>query len=219
VNSWGGDRSWWNANSEMRWFGLGQYLSFPGENVSLPTDIYTSQYTIDSLQQIKNYIAIIELPSTPSAAKKNYTLIVKQKLSRYTTSIKKEKKYLYYVKAPLRLFKRFFVHSGTYNLFHKPFNKLNPLEMIVKVFYSGLYILTLLAGAVGIIFMIFHEYQHPSKVMIVSIALYSILLFPLILRQIEYRYFIPAYPFVLVIACYFSMLALRRIKPTLFHSV
>jgi hypothetical protein len=216
VKSWGGDRTWWNPDSEMRWFGVtGVNRNSPdlsdSKQVELPDYIYTSQFNLDSLKAIKNTIAFIDNPATSLEDKQFYTKNVKQKLEKYTESVQKEKKTLYYIKAPLLLLKRFFVHSGTYNLFNKPYGKLNIPEAFLKIFYSLFYLFSVATGFCGIAVILYRHFNHAFKLIIPLTALYSIILFPVLLKQIEFRYFVPAYPFLLVCGCYFIIFILKKI--------
>lgn len=214
VKAWGGDRTWWNPNAEIRWFGLVESQegrTSPLEtNATLPENIFTSRFNIDSLRMIKNYIQKINEKETPADVANAYTTLVKTKLNAYTLSVKEEKPFLYYIEAPILLLKKFFVHSGTYNLFNRPFRELSYLELLVKIFYSMIYAGTIVFGVAGIFWMGIRKTIEPLAVFIVALCLYSILLFPFVLRQIEFRYFVPAYPFMTMIACYF-LLTLGRI--------
>jgi hypothetical protein len=217
VKSWGGDRTWWNPGSEMRWFGVVESgsvtnQSMGNQNISIPSDIYTSRFNERSLDTIKWYISKINAEKTSIRQRVYYTAIVKKKLITYTESIKEEKPFLYYVKAPLLLFKRFFIHSGTYNLFNKTFNNLTLLEKAVKIFYSLVYLLVLFSGMLTLLIMVFRHHHNPSITLIAFVLLYSIIVFPFVLRQIEFRYFVPAYPFLLIMACYGVTLVTNTLK-------
>ncbi len=214
VKSWGGDRTWWNPVAEITWFGVKVNQREGVEplqtrNVHIPTYIFTSQFTMDSLITIRSYIHLIDLHSTSETQRSMYTQIVKSKLQAYTESIRKEKPFLYYVKGPLVLLKKFFLHSGTYNLFNKSFEQLSLLMKSVKVFYSLVYLFTILMGFVGIVWMLFKRHYTIHSFLLIGIPLYSTLFFPFIFKQIEYRYFVPAYPFIIVMAAY-SILSIAR---------
>ena len=208
VKSWGGDRTWWSPTAEIRWFGLtednpGKSRPLEDKNVSLPDYIFTSRFSLDSLVMIKEYLQIIDNESTSDSQRTYYTRIVKEKLVHYTQSVEEEKPFLYYVKGPLMLLIKFFVHSGTYNLFSKPYGSLSKLELMIKIFYSALYLLTLLTGTVGTLWTLVRGWNNPLAILLAGMTLYSALFFPIILRQIEFRYFVPAYPLMTIMACYF----------------
>ena len=207
VKTWGGDRTWWNPGSEMQWFGLTGFDTTekdfqPIESISIPPEIYTTRFNKDSLELIRTYIYKINHSQRSVEEEAYYTRLVKNKLDAYTQSIKEEKKFLYYFKAPVKLFVRFFFHSGTYNLYDRSFENLNVIEKSIKIFYSLLYVCVVLTGLTGMIAAMINHNKNPVIMLIALTLLYSVVLFPIILRQIEYRYFVPAYPFLLVMACH-----------------
>jgi hypothetical protein len=206
VKAWGGDRTWWNPGSEMQWFGVSDHQSKIESNPpDLPDHIYTSKFNVDSLSSIRNQIKIIDSDETKPKDKLILTGIVKDRLSRFAQSIIDEKPFLYYVKGPLILLKRFLVHSGTYNLFNQSYANLGPFTRSIKVFYSLFYWATLTFGLMGL--LVSHRLWSDARIILLGfILLYGTLLFPFFLRQIEYRYFVPAYPFLQI----FSVLGFVR---------
>ena len=224
VKSWGGDRTWWNPKAEIRWFGLterqqGRSRPLENGNVSLPEYIFTSKFSSDSLVAIKKNIQTIDADGTPDSVCVALTSLVKKKLVNYTTSLKEEKPFIYYVKAPLLLVKKFFIHSGTYNLFNKPFQELSPIALLTKVFYSILYLVTILGGMVGIVWAVRRRWTSPITLLLTGATLYSVLFFPVVLRQIEFRYFVPAYPLMTVMACYFFLQVARFVRSLYFKPI
>jgi len=216
VKSWGGDRTWWNPSAEIRWFGVKDVSesirSLEGKKISLPDYIYTSAFSIDSLTFIKSQVELINLPGISDSLRKTTTQLINNKLSTYTKSIKKEKPFLYYIKGPVILLKKFLFHSGTYNLFNKPFGLLSPLMLLIKIFYSGLYVITIVFAFCGILLALKKSHINPHLLLLISVPLYSMIFFAFIFRQVEYRYFVPAYPFMVVLASYFILELGRWLK-------
>ena len=95
---------------------------------------------------------------------------------------------------PLILCKNLLINSGSYYL---PIKQDSPcyhsFQFLIKIFQSFLYYFTLIVGSIGLIKMLF---AIPNTFILALIPLYLILFFPLYLRQTEWRYFVPSYPFL-----------------------
>jgi hypothetical protein len=172
-------------------------------DAELPGDIYTSKFNRDSLLLIREkYYALLYDISLSDETFKEYKHYVSSRLAAYTRSIKAEKKFLYYIKAPLRLTKIFFIHSGTYNLFAKSSAELNPLEYFFKLFYSAFYLAVMVLGFIGLILLLKQSLRAENCTLITGIVLYTTVIHPIVLRLCEARYFVPAWPFLIVCAAY-----------------
>ncbi|MDP2921175.1 MAG: hypothetical protein Q8O12_02220 [Candidatus Omnitrophota bacterium] len=208
VQSWGGDFSWWDPKAEINWFEYidnREDLKRQIKNVDFPKYIYTSKFDNKDLLAIKEYIALLKDKSLPKDKRDEYAQIVANSVNEYTHSIKKEKPYVYYVYAPLRLFVKFLFHSGTYNLFNRTYAKLNVIELMFKVLMSLIYIFVVIGGSIGILILFFRNYVINKKLLIPVLSLYFITIFPFVFRYCEYRYFAIGYPFMLICALYFCL--------------
>lgn len=206
LQSWGGSFVWWDTGAEIRWFGFGESIEF-GKGVerktSLPSYIYTSQFNEDSLLIVRSKVLIILNDTTKTNEEKRIlTDEVKASLDKFTISVKKEKPFVHYIKAPLLFLKTFFVHSGTYNLFAKSAAELNKVEYLTKIFYSLLYIFTLLFGFLGALLLFKKSMSFNAITLLVGIIAFTSLVHPVILRLTESRYIIPAWPFIIICASY-----------------
>jgi hypothetical protein len=217
VMSWGGDRTFWEPKAEIRWFGLREAGKEGGtpmkdKDIVIPSYIYTSRYSYDSLLQIREYVAELQDSSTSKEKFHYLNLLTKYKLQQYIRSIKSEKPFLYYIKAPALLLKKFLFHSGTYNLFLKPADSLSKPEYLMKVFYSLLYLVVITFGIAGALLLISFNFKWSAQLIMPAFTLFSVFIFPCLIRQIEYRYFVPAYPFTLVCAVFCLNLVYEKIK-------
>jgi hypothetical protein len=109
---------------------------------------------------------------------------------------------LYYVIAPIMRTKTFLIHSGTPNLFLTLTSQLNPVAYTIKIFYSLIYLLVIGFGAIGMILLFKKSVLLNPVLLITGIVFYTILIHPVILGMCEKRYFVPAYPFMLICAVY-----------------
>jgi hypothetical protein len=209
VRSWGGSDQTGEPMAEIRWFGLHDVLPPQLHNVkvSLPNDIYTSKFNYDSLLVLRNqlteYISGEDKPSTVHSQKRETLLAtIRAKCLLYAASVKNERPFLYYFKAPLKRTKAFLVHSGTPNLFLTLTPQLGPVSYIIKVFYSLLYLGIISLGIIGILLLSMESLRLNPVVLITGLVIYTIIIHPIILGTCEKRFFVPAYPFMLVCAVF-----------------
>lgn len=216
MNSFGGSMVWWLPGSEITFFiPLPEKIKLRKETI-LPDYIYTKEFNYDSLLLVKNMIHLTKSDSISTLDRQLLEKQVISKLDRYSNSIKTEKPFLYYIQSRIHIFKTFFIHSGTYNLFNKASFELNRFEYSIKVFYSLLYVFVVIGGYFGLITFLFSWMNNIKTLLISCIGLYSALVFPIILKMDEYRYFVPGYPIFIIGATYVTITLYsvinRRIK-------
>jgi hypothetical protein len=208
VSSWGGANQYWEPDAEIRWFGVEDGLppELHNRSVSLPDYIYTSKFNYDSLlalkKQLSIYISNESNPNADSVKMKSLLATIRTKCFFYANSIKTEKPFLYYIKAPIMRTKHFLVHSGTYNLFVTLTSQLNTVQYCVKILYSLFYLFIIGFGAIGILILFRQSILVTPVIMITAIVVYTIVIHPVVLGVCEKRYFVPAYPFMLIFAAY-----------------
>lgn len=219
IKSWGGSFTWWDPSAEIRWFGVREAPSggvevLEDKNVSLPKYIYTSKFNYDTLvalkKQLAYYMANAPVTHDDSIKMKPLLSTIRSKLFLYTYSIQQERPLLYYIVAPVVTMKKFLVHSGTYNLFSTPADKLGVFDYVVKIFYSLLYIAVVLFGFGGILLLLKQSFTFKPAVLITCIVAYTIFMYCMVFRYCESRYFVPAYPFMLVCATYFIQVVMSK---------
>ncbi len=197
IQSWGGDLIWWNKKAEITAFVSTVPKSYAEQHEMLntfPSYIYTSRYNKDSLIGIQKFFrGELEL--------KDEAII--SSLNRYKKSFKEEKPCHYYITAPLRLSYNFLFHSGTYNFFNKSFNELNIFEKVIKIFYTIFYLVILVFGLIGLFILLNNNHKSMKNLLLIITSIYIILLASFIIRRIEYRHFVFAYPYFVVFSAYF----------------
>jgi hypothetical protein len=213
IQSFGGNSVFWDARSELRWFGYGKEDLRLGTGVKddtqLPDDIYTSAFNRDSLLIVRRDCeAFLFDTLLNEEEKENCKARVFWRMEKYTRSVKVENKYVYYVRAPLRNIRWLIIHSGTYNLTGKSWIEMSFPEKMLKLFYSAFYMVVLLLGLCGMFVMIFKSRQNSSLLLFALPVLYTILIHAVVLRFSEARYFVPVWPMVIV--CGASLVQLLR---------
>jgi hypothetical protein len=216
VKSWGGDGVYWNPGAEITLFidndATARVTKKYNTIQDLPDYIFTSTYNADSLRKVKEYYSQAEKLKQDNTL---YDRWLVTNLKQYREDFIEEKPFHYYIVAPLILLQKYLFHSGTYNLSNTPFDKQNIIQKVYKLFYTALYGVVLMNGFAGIIWVLYKN-RIASVWLWAAIPLYITLLGPVVLRAIEYRYFVAAYPFLLVLGCYFivqiweNLLQLKR---------
>jgi hypothetical protein len=212
VSAWGGDYNWWDPDADIRWFG--RKADPPGrvpltdKEIFPPPYIYTSKFNEDSLKRLRVVFMQLEAVNyngyddSLSAYGQKYRFF-RDKLNSYTVSIKNENPFVYYVRGPWNAFKRFLFYSGTNELFYYiPDDKFTAGEYLFQMFYCGFYILTLSFGFIGILLMCKSLVQLKLQSIFMAIPVYTVLIHPIILRLVERRYFLPAWPFLIICGLY-----------------
>ncbi|MDW8303196.1 MAG: hypothetical protein RML38_12100, partial [Bacteroidia bacterium] len=217
IASIGGDKTFWNPNAEIMVFydsRINKLVPARYQNPEdLPKYMFTSYYNADSLRKLREWYYLAD--TTSSVELQNYAdSVVIATIERYKTSFIKEKPFYYYIVAPLRILMKFLVHSGTYNLNSVPFEQLSVYKKILKIAYSALYYFTWLFGIIACSIVLFHLplQHHFHSVLVALTGIYPIVLFPIIYRSAEYRYFALSYPFLFMVAVWLLSIILTKLK-------
>ncbi len=202
TTSFGGSIVWWRPGSEMSFFKTSPNIKT--SKVTLPNYIYTSKFNNDSLIVVRDLIEKLDSKNISTKTKNNIDNKIKIMLNTFTKSIKDEKPFLYYIGSRIKVLKSFFITSGTQNLFRKESSKLNLINLLIKIFYSGLYLSIVLLGFLGNFSMLafYRKVRNIDYFLISSVGLYLALAYPLLFKLDENRYFAPAYPFFVISACF-----------------
>lgn len=223
IQSWGGEYAPGSDKSLLYWFGYrNPYVAkFNGGADPIPDYVYTSKFNKDSLLKLKQLFTSLEDSAISAPDKENspQAKLIVSKFNEYTASIKAEKPFLYYVKAPLIYLKDFFVFKwASYNVmgyaaYHKGifkyYNnlnyvaiklfKVNPIDRLYMIFDY----LILLFGVLGGFLMLKESFKNAFLLVLIAIPAYTIVVHPFLLRLMINRYLMPAWPFIIVCAAWF----------------
>ena len=197
TEAWGGDINFGLPHSDARWimgFENDQYLNhwFVHEQMQpVPIYAHTSRFNGDSLLWIRQESQRTLYGSMSSVERTRRQQIVKQKLIAYTASIRSEKPFLYYVRAPLRIAYRFLIGvSGSHFLEDVVANRR------VHTILFWYHLLLLGVGSLGLLLLFLSEIRNfglPSVAWLGSV--YVVVVLCVFLRHAETRYLVPAWPF------------------------
>ncbi len=222
IRSWGGSADYTDNNSPLLWFGfhiegMPNPKDFKG---SLPDYIYTSRFNEDSLVRIKNKVIALNDSILSPEERHSYQNMVEEKLGRYATSIKEEKPFLYYVKAPFFYCLPRFLVGPEVKLYMKRFQITGAIGSVTQSIFTFYYCVVLVLGITGICMLVFQGVlRNPLVLIIACIPIYTILVHAIILRVTSNRFLMPAWAFLLVCAAYtiFLILSFCRKKVRYFQ--
>lgn len=188
VQAWGGDFVFWEKTSAGCYF-----EPTPGIKCEfiLPDRALADGYTKEDVQEVRDLFVSFQQTKDPLLEK-----IVTEKFNALTSSYKQRRPADYYVVSRLILAKRFLVHSGSYYLpIHNTNPCFNPWQYAIKGLQSALYWLALLVGFPGLFWL---AYQRREFGVFLFLPLLLVILFPLIVRGVEWRMFQGVVPLLLI---------------------
>lgn len=180
----------------------GKYQTFINL-AAVPAYSFTSKFNKDSLQKLNQLMDTIRLHTTKwdNKTETAYAILLTNKIKDYTTSLKNEKPFVYYVKAPLILMKRFLFNSGSPVLLDTPVSLHTPILFALKILFAILYYLVVIFAVLGILLKMNKILRFKSlEFLVMGIVLYVLIIHPLILRYSVTRYLVPAYPFMVILS-------------------
>lgn len=167
-----------------------------------PDRIFSANLTMNKIEEAR--MIYLDYQKHTSDSLNNLTV---QKFNTLTDIYKKERTFSYYIIRPIMLSNHFLFHSGSYFL---PIKKdsacYQSYQWMLKLSQSILYYLCLIFGFLGTI-LIFRK--NPLSFIIPIIPIYLIILYPMVFSFTEFRYFMPAYPFLLI-GLTFMLLKINR---------
>lgn len=204
IIAWGGDIQPWAKSSAGQWFFECKSIAKPIE--LLEKDDLPSNFTLDSLHNIKSAYTKIHSDSIPFEEKKILTSYVIRSANLFEESYKKEKPFRYYVLNKLRLMKLLVFRERLDNL---PFPKLTDMSVYHKIIKGGYFILLLFINFFGLIgcFLVLHK-----KIHLAWLPITFILLLGVVFGYAEQRYLVPVYPFLLIFTAYLLGTIISRFK-------
>jgi len=238
VQSWGGAADIPDPHSALSWFGGLLFPGEPDvkEYDSLPDYIYTSKFNKDSLYLLRSKVrsfmamqkpavdsfyrstnkdwnrafAILYTPLKPvSPAAAALQNDIDNRFDTYKVSIKKEKPFVYYVKARIILLRKFLFENNE-EYFKR--GQIPGLGKFMKYFYHFYYLFLLISGIIGIVFLLWKGIRSNYLALLICIIpAYAIIIHSVVLMVADNRYLMPAWPFVIACAGYMVMIIYKKV--------
>lgn len=233
VQTWGGAVDLPDPHSALSWFGGILFPGEPDASIykydSIPGYIYTSAFNKDSLyklrKEVREFIAM-QKPAVDSFYRskdsdwyKAFSILYKPlkpvskqaaalqididtKFDRYKNSIKAEHPFLYYVRSRIVLLRKFLLENNEKFLTR---GQIPGMKKLSSIFFHAYYYLILFFGITGIAILTWKGFRNNMLLLLLCIIpAYTILIHPII-RIVDNRYLLPAWPFLIVCAAYTIM--------------
>lgn len=193
IIAWGGDIQPWAKDTEGEWF-----FSNISDKATEPSndDIYTSQYNLDSLKQLRTAYVIAHNDTTALKIRKEYGEKMLEASQRYLQSYKSEHFFRYYVLNRIKLLWKFLVPKRLDDL---PLPRLDQMNIIQKAVKAGYYLLLVFVnvfGFIGALIIIRKKVYFPLIPLSLLITLGPFMGF------LEQRYLLPIYGFFVIFTAF-----------------
>ena len=193
IAAWGGSIQSWDKRAAGCIFEprFNQDCTF-----EYPDYVFTSKYNFEDLEQLRQeYIEVcLSFNADEDRA-------VASKFGQYKDAFIKEHPLRYYLLAPLQLSFEMIFHSGSYNIATIGSGWLKWPSLLFKIMQSILYYLMLLLGVFGLLRFL----QSPFILNLIFTPCIILVLFGMILKAPEFRFFIHAYPVLVISAIIFAL--------------
>jgi hypothetical protein len=186
----------------------GGYVRDDGMLHRIPAYAYTSKFNEDSIAIIRSLITMSIDPKLSLDERDKYLKILTTKLDAYSQSIRNEKPYVYYIKAPFNNVSRLMDFSSQMCIlfFVKKYGG------YMHSFYGYLYLLTIYSGFWGMCLLFAKSIKDPLLLFIPTIPFYTIFVHSFVVRATENRYIIPSYPFIIICGIFLFFWIFTKVK-------
>ncbi|MBO0359764.1 hypothetical protein J0X19_17515 [Hymenobacter sp. BT186] len=212
VAALGEDPVEWNSTSLMSWL----IRPAPAPQAAPQPWQLTQQGTYDSLRWVRQRLQLAR-PSAGllTATQNNGDSQAAAALRRFHDAVVQEKPWLYYVVAPLRLTYYLVLTGGGNSIFAWPFGELALWQKAIRLLFTCTH--WLLMGAALCSYCWWPRPRSAGWLLVRLPPIFVILLFVVVLRYVEARYFIVVYPLALLTGTVWLTQLAGRIAPQLFR--
>ncbi|MFA6922796.1 MAG: hypothetical protein WC223_00945 [Bacteroidales bacterium] len=201
IRAWGENFINWDKKTAGNYF----WPWIFGNDYTLPDFVESSSCTKKDIEKTRDLLLEFKLHKNDSLEK-----FIVARFNQHKQAFIREKPFQYYFLSYIRLIRNYTIHSGSYYLpISKNFSYYKPYQFYIKFVQSLLYYIALLFGITGLVMLTIKKRKY---FIFLSIPLFLIIIYPVIFRYCEARYFMPFYPFAAMGVVYFIMFFLRKIK-------
>ncbi|MEZ0487124.1 hypothetical protein [Fibrella aquatica] len=220
CQTYGEDFSYWFPNTGIRWiqgWGNNNFLPpvrwYVKEDLGPPPNyVYTARFNRDSITSVRNLCYRLgNGPELDSVQRSIISAQIKEKLNRYTRSVREDNPLVYYVWAPLR-YTFTFLHGSWGYTFLDDIVKTQWPRFLLRLYH---YIFVLIPGLLGLVLLTQRGLKRDDRLLFIPLAFaYCIVVYVMVLRHPETRYLAPFYPFLVLsaVTLFLSIIRYRQSK-------
>ncbi|MEZ0538241.1 hypothetical protein [Fibrella arboris] len=224
CQTYGEDFSFWFPNTGIRWiqgWGNNNFLPpvrwYVNEELGPPPNyVYTAKFNLDSVTSVRNLCYRLgNGPVLDSVQRSAISAQIKEKMNRYTRSVREDNPLVYHVWAPLR-YTFTFLHGSWGYTFLDDIVRSHWPRFLLRVYH---YIFVLIPGLLGLVLLTRRGLKHDARLLLIPLSVaYCIIVYVVVLRHPETRYLAPFYPF-LVLSAVTTFLSIARSRQSQNRSV
>lgn len=196
-------------NSHSTWFNN----RFEAPSVKIPPNsifperTFVGEMTLDSLIRARELMHKVVDKSLPPQERIASDKEAARILNKFTLTLKEENPFDYYLMNRIRLFFSF-LEPNTPKLFkHGPY----PVNIAISFMDVIFSVLIKYGGLIGLFYLFFRRFKDLTYyIFYLSVPVYLFILFPIVLRLDETRFFYLSYPFLLIL--FLNLLNILRLK-------
>lgn len=203
VQLYGGHTMWWDDRSHVAWFNAGDVMTGLAKNTNgLPPPAWftTPAFNMDSLVDISAQTQDVLQTPMDSAQREQRMLALVARYGRYADSAREHFPVRTSVAARLMTTWNFCWQYGSAGLFYNPWEKSSLPAKAMKTYQGAVYLCALFVGAAVGLWRMFDRRAATALRCIAAMAVIGLLVYPLLFRFTEYRYSVPCFPFLLILA-------------------
>jgi len=195
IGTIGEEPAWWNASNDIAWFYKPMAETAPNF-CGQASKLAPPAFTYDSLLLVRCRLVLAQDPARPQAARQAAMSQAVRALATYSRAYRRHRPFRALVVAPLKLaYYLIFAHPGDY-VFQRPFAELSPLKKTLKILVHLWYLFLVGMGVVGTLLAGWRA--RPEALLSKAVPVYVVVILCFVLHQVEARYFVVAYPFVVL---------------------
>jgi hypothetical protein len=210
ISAWGGETGEFYDHSEASWFHYAKGKEV--EAYEFKSHVFNAEFNKDSLIQLKKWFNASVSPEFTNEQKDSLNALAEQTAMRYKRNyIHHNKARAYFLNPFIRLQKLVFSNPSM-SMPLPRFGQMNLLEKIIKLFYIARYFVIIILGFIAGFWMLVNRTYNWFCLVLISVPvaiILAIIFNPLSI--ISNRYFLCAYPVLMLFAVYFlSIIQTRR---------
>ncbi|HQW39930.1 MAG TPA: hypothetical protein PK149_02095 [Flavobacteriales bacterium] len=216
LQGYGGNYIWWDPGADIRWFGRWYCCAEKDNEGRLagppPSYAYAPGYDLDSLVMVSELFRAALNGQLSSADSIAAVTKADAALDRYTELHAKGAPFMHHVLSRFLMVPNMVGQKGAETLFETPFNELPLWMKFFKLFQMALYVFAVMIGTIAAFTMLWNWRKARSLLArwIPLVAVYMVLVYPLVLKMAEFRFMVHIFPIILLLAVCFSVVLVEK---------